>query len=281
MKQALLTIVLFFSFARCQTKDSTSLPEKKLRASYSIPDSLAAAYVAELDAPYVDEEQVADSMLREMFHIATARASGKKYSKELSGSYYREKVAGWASMDYGYLFEPTTQHLIARRTLHGVLSYLDVFRKEGGRFIRQIRVSLDDRSYVSDSVFDANGDGFKDFLICTYSSAGCCRRNVYQVFLSQRSGTEFSTGYTFMNPTFYPREKLIRGIYYGHQGQVPIYTFAWKGPRIDTLEFIYPDTSHSHSYYKIMKGIGGRQYLKELPKEYLTLKDLDWFMGEQ
>jgi hypothetical protein len=41
-----------------------------------------------------------------------------------------------------------------------------------------------------------------------------------------------------MNPTFSPKEKIIRGICYGQAGDTEMYKYKWRGRHIDTLEFI-------------------------------------------
>ena len=71
-------------------------------------------------------------------------------------------------------------------------------------------------------------------------------------------------------------------------GWTGLYKYRWRGERLDTLEYIYPDPttkgrtfikmhiSTDFSYYRddIKKGTR----LPSLPQEYKTVEDLDWFL---
>ena len=123
----------------------------------------------------------------------------------------------------------------------------------------------------------------------SYPLSGCCRANGYDIYLSPAAKKEVVTNYIdLVNPTFYPQEKLIRGVQYGHPGWTGLYKYRWRGERLDTLEYIYPDpTTKGRAFIKmhtssdfflkrndIRKGIR----LPSLPEEYKTVEDLDWFL---
>lgn len=139
-------------------------------------------------------------------------------------------------------------------------------------------------SYPDWSIKDINNDGLKDFLINWYPLSGCCMRNIFDLYLSQTDET-FSPEIELANPTFFLKEKLIRGVTYGHPGLASLYKFKWNGLKLDTLEYIYPnikDTlqisfvksnriSYPHSKHNQSKNI------KSIPKEYKTVLGLDYF----
>ncbi len=52
----------------------------------------------------------------------------------------------------------------------------------------------------------------------------------------------FSKNFEFINPTFSPKEKIIRGICYGHPSKTEMYKYKWNGETIDTLEYISYET---------------------------------------
>jgi len=137
-------------------------------------------------------------------------------------------------------------------------------------------------TYIQDTIYDANGDGYNDFLVHWYPSSGCCRRNVYNVYLNQPDKGIFTHDYQFMNPTFSAKEKVIRGVEYGHPGEVGLYKYKWNGLQIDTIEFIYPDAKNLGQFIKTKK----RTYsptekegvvLKSVPEEYLKIESYKWF----
>ena len=44
---------------------------------------------------------------------------------------------------------------------------------------------------------------------------------------------------SIINPTFSPKEKIIRGVGYGHPGETEMYKYKWNGNTIDTMEYVY------------------------------------------
>ena len=95
----------------------------------------------------------------------------------------------------------------------------------------------------SDTIFDANGDKVKDFALRFYPSSGCCRRDIYYLYLSPEKKEGQLSYIELINPTFYPKEHLIRGIGYGQPGHVELYKYRWHGEELDTLEYILPDVA--------------------------------------
>ena len=115
----------------------------------------------------------------------------------------------------GHLFSKDKKHLLIRRRVPWG-AFLDLFLIKDDSLIPEVNREQDCMTYISDTIFDANGDKQKDFLVHWYPSSGCCRRNIYNVYLYDSSTGTFSTDYKFINPTFSPKEKIIRGVAYGH-----------------------------------------------------------------
>ena len=146
------------------------------------------------------------------------------------------------------------------------------------------RVSARNYYFPTDTIFDVNGDGTKDLLVKSYPSSGCCRANIYNIFLSPAAKREVITSYIHLvNPTFYPQEKLIRGVEYDQPGYAGLYKYRWRGEYLDTLEYIYPDPTtkgrsfiktHTSAYFFDKKK---GTHISSLPEEYKTVEDLDWF----
>jgi hypothetical protein len=186
------------------------------------------------------------------------------------------------NLSYGHLFSKDKKHLIVRRTVPwGVISSIFILEKNNLKKVCEIEPLAN--TFIDDTVRDINGDSYKDFLVHTYSTSGCCRRDVYSAFLYFPKTGRFTSDYRFMNPTFSPNEKLIRGVEYGHPGEVGLYKYKWNGFRVDTIEFIYPYHDKKGQFIKTTK----QEYLptknegavlKSLPNEYQKIESIEWFL---
>jgi hypothetical protein len=183
---------------------------------------------------------------------------------------------------FGNLFAPDRKHLLVRRIVSwGAIC--NVFLLEYDKFQNLIELERLDIPYVGDTIKDVNGDSFMDFLVHSYPSAGCCRRDTYTAFLYEPETGRFTGNYTFINPTFFPDEKIIRGVMYGHPGEVGLYKYKWNGPRVDTIEFIYPYIMEKG---KFIKTTSRKNYptekdgliLKTLPDEYQKIESIEYFL---
>lgn len=138
--------------------------------------------------------------------------------------------------------------------------------------------------YVGDTIRDVNGDGYSDYLFHIYPASGCCRRDIYLTHLYLPQSAGLTQSYRFVNPTFSPREKIIRGVLYGHSGLAPLYKYKWNGLRVDTLEFVRPDTANKGQFFITRSGDAdiSRQDIKKtvkgLPPEYRDIEGVDWFL---
>lgn len=182
----------------------------------------------------------------------------------------------------GKLFSNNLRHLVLRSHVDWRM-ILYIYRVEStGKMIRVMRDDWSDLAYIKDSVTDINGDGVNDFVINWYPISGCCARNNFHVYLYQKDNT-FSNYFDFINPDFFPKEKLIRGVGYGHPGEVPLYTYKWNGVKLDTIEYIYPADTLKKKFYRVknyqdLNNPKKRQTLSSIPKEYKTIDAYDWFI---
>jgi hypothetical protein len=130
------------------------------------------------------------------------------------------------------------------------------------------------------NVDDINGDNYLDVITSFYSPSGCCMRLLVKVRLYNPEINTFEKGIEFMNPTFDAKNKFVRGIKYGHSGTVPTYKYKWQNLKIDTVEYIHPNPNGESQYLK-SKGADKEKYeINELPKEYLKIEGIDWFLGK-
>ncbi|MDH6307446.1 hypothetical protein M2451_000595 [Dysgonomonas sp. PFB1-18] len=179
---------------------------------------------------------------------------------------------------YGNLFSDKHKHLYVKRIPSwGSSSILDIYLAKNDRFEMLFSQEFV-LEYIGDTIRDVNGDGLKDLDVWWYPSSGCCRRNVHDIYLSDAETGRLSDKYEFINPTFYPKEKIIRGVGYGYEGV--LYKYKWNGTVVDTIEYIWQYADYEKpelkpQYFRI-SAKGDTVKIPAIPKEYLTVDDIDW-----
>jgi hypothetical protein len=222
-----------------------------------------------------------DIALNDAYKIAKAAFHKENFTKEYEfqpdDSSYIVKI----KIVIGRHFKDNQKYFLLRRNVPWA-TYLDLYKIIDGKAKKLIDREQGGMTYIRDTIFDANGDGHKDFLVHWYPSSGCCRRDVYNVYLNQPDKGNFTKDYEFINPTFSANEKIIRGVEYGHPGEVGLYKYKWNGLQVDTIEFIYPDVNNKGQFIKTIKGAYRPTdkegiVLKTVPKEYQKIESYEWF----
>ena len=200
--------------------------------------------------------------------------------KETDSTYQIEvKISG------GFFFSKKNPHLIIRRYTPND-TYIDIFSKTNKEYKKVLSHKQWLMTYTGDTLQDINGDGLKDFVVNWYGATGCCLKGFNNVYLQRQDQKSFAEGLEFINPTFSPKEGIIRGICYGQPGETEIYKYKWNGEQVDTVEYV--------SYQRNTKGKTGKvivskdrsgkkpgyKVLNTVPKEYRKIKDYDWFTGK-
>lgn len=168
---------------------------------------------------------------------------------------------------YGNILSIAVKHLIIKRKFPwGYCT--NIYKVKENKFIEEFSKELTLNIYVDDTIKDVNGDNNLDYLFHWYPASGCCLRDIYDVYLQDAYGN-FSKEIEFLNPTFSPKEQVIRGLCYGYGA--PLYKLKWKGFSLDTIEYIYfPDSTNGNNFIRrkhedlTEKG----QILNSLPSEY-------------
>lgn len=185
-------------------------------------------------------------------------------------------------------FSGRYKHLIIRR--EGLANvYIDIYLIEGNKFNKVLSHSEWDMTYVSDTLKDVNGDGYKDFVLNGYGSSGNWLKAFSYVYLFRpRIGT-FTAGYQFINPNFFPKEKIIMGVGYGEPGNTEMYKYIWNREAVDTLEYIYYEQNgQGIKTGKVIRSNKGPwqkgkriiERLNSIPIEYKKIEGYDWFIGK-
>lgn len=279
---ALIILTIIFGCGQTANQDINSNTQND-----SIPKTPSKNHITKEERQkQIEGENKIDSLrldiaLNDAFKVAQTEFKADNFKKEYEiqpdDSSYVIKV----EILIGRLFKDNQKYFLLRRHIPWA-TYIDLYKVQDDNAERIIYREQDGMTYIRDTIFDVNGDGHKDFLVHWYPSSGCCRRDVYNVYLNQPAKGNFTNEYEFINPTFSAMEKIIRGVGYGHPGEVGLYKYKWNGLQVDTIEFIYPDTKNQGQFIKTRE----RTYrptekegvvLKSVPKEYQKIASYEWF----
>ncbi len=182
-----------------------------------------------------------------------------------------------------HFFSSQFRHLIIRRSGLGDVN-IDIFVRHNEKYVPVLAHSQPSVIYINDTLQDVNGDGRKDFVVNWYEANGCCLMVFSDVHLLRSDQSRFSDRLEFSNPTFAPRERIVRGVCYGHPGETKMYKFRWKGESLDTLAYIAFEVDSLGD--KTGKFLESKEYFSKphrifptMPAEYTSIKGYDWFMG--
>lgn len=207
----------------------------------------------------------------------------KSYEKTLPDSSFNVVV----EIISDYFFTRRFPHLMIRRKTPGAV-YIDIFSRENPQLAKVLSHEQWSLTYLGDTVRDINGDQLKDFVVNWYGSTGCCLKAFSNVFLQRPDKKSFSNPFEFINPTFSPGEKIIRGVCYGHPGETELYKYKWNGEAVDTLEYVYFEKNDKHEKTGKIIISGARPFdeqhkilrrLNSVPNEYRKIEGYDWFIG--
>lgn len=241
----------------------------------------------------IEEENKKDSVFNEKILLEALRKVELKknlvnYKSKYQTAYNNDFGVVTVEIDYDFHFSNKNKHLIIRR-LGPAKVLIDIYLKKNNVFKKVISHDQWSITYVNDTIKDVNGDNKKDFIINWYGASGCCLKAFSNVYL-QRKNAAFSKDFEFINPTFSSKDKTIIGVCYGHPGETELYKYQWNKESVDTIEFIYFEKNFkgekTGKYISSNKPPNCEKLKKErkinsLPKEYLHIEGIDWFIGNK
>jgi len=257
-----------------ETNDSTQY-ESNLTVSTAKKENNPQEYDYTIDSLRLD------FAFKDAFKTAEKRFNDADFKKEYEIQPDDSSYSIHVEIQIADLFTDGQKYFLLRRQVPWA-TYIDIYKIVNSKPEKTISREQGVMSYIRDTIFDVNGDGYNDFLVHWYPSSGCCRRNVYNVYLNQQDKGTFTRDYEFINPTFSPGERIIRGVEYGHPGEVGLYKYRWNGLNVDTIEFIYPDVKVKGQYIKTKRpeyrptedeGV----ILDSVPEEYHNIESYEWF----
>lgn len=235
----------------------------------------------------IDSEED-DGILREALNIAERYRAHNRFKRNYVATMPDSLHHADVYISSDFYFSNAFPCLIIRRTTPNNV-YIDIFSKTGKQFHKVLSHKQWKLEYIGDTIRDINGDGLKDFVVNWYGVNGCCLKAFSNVYLLRSDKKSFSNSFEFINPTFSPREKIIRGVCYGHPGQTEMYKYKWNKEAVDTVEYIYYAknsqdgktgkliVSNNLPYSPNHKVV---RRLNHPPIEYRKIEGYNWFVGD-
>ncbi|MDJ1483836.1 hypothetical protein QNI16_25270 [Cytophagaceae bacterium YF14B1] len=292
-KLIITTYIIAFTllFISCGQQDK----EKSVRSKYKDTTEVAINNIVQQrleKRKQVEDEAKIDSIkldkvLRDAIQIAEENKHSDRFKKHYIVSIPDSSYKVSVDISSDFYFTKKYPHLIIRRNAPNT-NYIDIYSKTDKQFYKVLAHEQWILEYTGDTICDTNGDNLKDFVVNWYGVNGCCLKAFSNVYLLRSDKKSFSNSFEFINPTFSPREQLIRGVCYGHPGETEMYKYRWKGETVDTLEYIYYEKNDKgektgkvivsnrlqyRNNHKILKR------LKDIPVEYRRIEGYDWFIG--
>ncbi|TWV98840.1 hypothetical protein [Chitinophaga pinensis] len=243
---------------------------------------------SEVQRMYEEDSGYRDTVINQLVHEALTYAAAHAKEGQFTHELFTPVKDGGTlqtSLSYGQLFDPGRTHLYIKSATGSagfdVLGQVYLFEQNTFRLVASDTIWKG--NFVGDSIGDVNGDKLKDYMLITYASSGCCLRNDYTVYRYNAVTGGFGEARHFINPDFFPAEKVIRGVEYGHPGEVPLYKLRWKDTIVEPVEYIYRDPENKSQFirtkvatYPPDRKTG--EILKKVPAEYLHIEGYEWFM---
>jgi hypothetical protein len=238
----------------------------------------------------IEEQEYADSLrldkvLQDALKIANQNISKDRFIDRYEVSLDSIPISVEINLDYHFM--KSNPHLIIRRKEPNAI-YIDIYSKNNRKFEKVFSHEQWSLTYVSDTIRDINGDGLNDFVVNWYGSTGCCLKAFSNVYLLRPDRITFSENLEFINPTFSPNEKIVRGVCYGHPGETLMYKYQWNGEKVDTIEYVsYQTNSKGQKTGKVIISLDEStdqskiiKILNSVPTEYRQIEGYDWFTGK-
>jgi hypothetical protein len=238
----IFSIILIFFFVACEHKNG-----KKVAVGNHSDSLKTLANKTELERlekrRLIEEQESVDSLnntkiLDEAIKLAEQYKEIDRFKKSYVSTMPDSSYQVGVELSSDFYFTKQYPHLIIRRMSPGSV-YVDIFSKANKQFQKVLSNELWALEYTGDTIRDINGDNMNDFVVNRYGSSGCCLKAFSKVYLLSSNKKSFSNSFEFINPTFSPKEHLVRGVCYGHPGETEMYKYKWNKEAVDTVEYVY------------------------------------------
>jgi len=279
MKRYLFISILFLAFSSCDKNSDKNLgevEEENTQSEITYADSIKA--LRELDENFYSDTVRNEKSLKIALQSVRDNYDNIEYYKSDTTNLKLSPFNDIVTVEFGYLFNPKERHVIIRR-LNPIDYYIDIYwcNDEVSDFESVLSYTGGRINYVNDTIQDVNGDNKNDFVLSWFPSSGCCLRDVKNVYLQEQNNINFTSFYEFINPDFIPKEKAIRGVLYGHPGEVGMYDYKWNSFEVDTIDYLYPNLKDTIERTYWLSTKNDRILLDEIPEKYQRVSNIDWF----
>lgn len=281
--QVFVFILVSFIFSFCTNSDRTSVSLSK-NTPDSVPKNINGDPLK--TGNEVDDYWLEDTIrMRDALRGAMDSITVKRMGERDSARYDIELDSVLVSVEIGsgnYFKGPFPYRLIRLSSSASVR--IHIYAKSGETWDQIFSHDQWGLEYVNDTIMDINGDGRKDFVVNWYGVNGCCLKGFSIVYLLREDMKSFSDQFQFINPSFSPKEHMVRGVNYGHAGYTSMYKYQWTGERVDTIEYVsYQLDNDLNKTGKVeLRDVDFRviKVLPSVPKEYRKIDGYDWFTGD-
>lgn len=225
-----------------------------------------------------------DGILSDALVAASKSSKKDKYTKKFEAVFTGTPPVR-VEVSLGRHFTGANRHLIIRREGPGHGDWrTDIYSEVSGKFEKALSYAATSVGSESSVIRDINGDGLRDFVVSGGAPNGCCLKEFSVVYLLKNDRKSFSESVQFLNPTFSPKEKVVRTVSYGHPGEVSICKYRWNGEKADESDCVsYQKNDKGEKTGKVVISAPDGKIVRvvgSVPKEYRKIQGYDWFTGE-
>ena len=282
MKPGFLIIIPIIILTSCRSNPKSSgqttiFPKKDTNIStnnFIGFDSIEARRQRLLDTNYSFLNKLLDSSL----DLAYKQGFEKPFNVTLDTNVFHFKKM-YATISFGPLFSNDRKHLVIKRFINEYTDYetslySDIYLFDKNSF-RKVAADTSAIGYYEDHYEDVNHDGYQDYILQSYSGAGCCPRNLEMAYLYNHHNGHFKAVDLF-NREVDSSTNFFYETSYGLGKFINLYKYKWAGLKKNLVEEIYAtpagEGKEPTSYTQIIYPSQKKQRLKKLPGDFRKLK---------
>lgn len=241
-------------------------------------DSIEVRRQRLLDTNYIFLNRLLDSSLS----IAYRHGFEQHLEVAIDSNVFRFKNM-YATISFGHLFSTDRKHLLIKRFInfynnYETSLYSDIYLLDKNSF-KKVGADTSDNGYGEDYFEDVNHDGYKDYIVQSYSGTGCCPRNLEMAFLYNNINGHFNTVDLFNRETD-SATNLLYETSYGLGDYITLYKYKWAGLKKVLIEEISvtlpPEGKKPTSYTVVTYPVRQQRKTKQLPVDFKKLKMSDY-----
>jgi hypothetical protein len=287
MKTRFFLVMIFFVLG-CNHNKKSSQDSKDLsntdtssgRPNFKTVEQMEKDRESLLDSNYSYLGKMLDTILK----AANQRIQEHSFSGKIDTSAFGYKDM-YATYEFGDIFSKDKKHLLVKRFINEYNNYSgslysDIYLFRNNSFEK---VAADTASESFEENFeDVNCDGFMDYVVNSYSGAGCCPRSVDNGYLYKPQNGHFVFVDFFNRESICPK-KFFYETSYGYSVDIEVYKYRWAGLKKVLIESFGPTfiswntNTPPKTYTKTIYPSRKKITLKNAPGEYRKLKIFDYF----